>query len=176
MKRLLISIFSVFLVGCGTLNTLNIQQVMTSNINGLHHVEATVFASGQPTKTHLIALKDAGIMNIINLRPESEIDWNEAMHVRQLGMKYHSIPISGVYDMTNENAVLLQNKLTELDGQSVLVHCSSGNRLGALIAIDQYMSKQKSVEFAIKQGKLWGLASKEDVVRGVLNEMERVNE
>lgn len=176
MKLLTISlvvILSSLLMACGgTPNTVE-PGALTVNVKNLRQVEKNVYSSGQPTKEQLEMLKELGIKHIVNLRPAAEMDWNESELVGQLGMTYHSIPVAGGRDITHKNATLLQETLVNIGDQPVLVHCSSGNRIGSLIAVDQYMSQQKSIDAAIDEGKRWGLTRNENPVRAILDKMER---
>ena len=166
-------IVASLLIACGSSVFDTPQNVVDLGIKNLRQVEPTVYASGQPSKEQLAQLKVLGVTDVINLRPASEMDWDEAELEAELGMQYHSIPVAGGSDLNNSKAQLLQQKLAELGGQPVLVHCSSGNRIGSLISIDQYMSKNKSIDSAIAEGKRWGLTRNESAVRNILNTMER---
>ena len=50
---------------------------------------------------------------------------------------------------------------------TTLVHCASGNRVGALIAL-QHGLESGDVDAAIAEGKRWGLTRLEPVVRNAL--------
>ena len=143
----------------------NIAQI---NPNSFRQVEPSVVSGGQPTKEELKALKEAGIKTVVNLRPRDEIDWNEEETVLQLDLNYIHLPISGSKDITAENASRLTKAIEKNSSEPLYVHCGSGNRVGALIAISEYHKNGSDIEAAISEGKRWGLKSLETQVRSIL--------
>lgn len=138
-------------------------------LKNLRQPRPFILASGQPTKEQLSTLSKEGVKHIVNLRPASELDWDESAHVRSLGMHYTSIPVSGAADLTKENALLLDRTLGDIGTKPALVHCSSGNRVGALIAIRESTVRGKSTSKSIRKGKKWGLTTLEPDVRKALS-------
>lgn len=128
-----------------------------------------VFSAAQPTKEQFKQLSQAKVKHVINLRAADEQDWDEGALVNSLGMSYHAIEIAGAKDVNTDNAKQLANLLEQLKGESVVVHCASSNRVGALMAISAHQ-QGTDIESAIEIGKLWGMASLEPVVRKVVND------
>lgn len=128
-----------------------------------------VFSAAQPTKEQFKQLSQAKVKHVINLRAADEQDWDEGALVNSLGMSYHAIEIAGAKDVNTDNAKQLANLLEELKGESVVVHCASSNRVGALMAISAHQ-QGTDIESAIEIGKQWGMASLEPVVRKVVND------
>jgi uncharacterized protein (TIGR01244 family) len=171
MNKLTLSLvitLAMLLTACMPMHRLDSQRVIETNTTGLKQVNERVFASGQPSKEQLITIRDAGIKNIIGLRPDSELDWDEDAFVSALGMTYHSIPVSGVDGITDANSKLLQQTLALIGDEPLLVHCSSGNRVGALIAMNEYKHNKQSLDASINEGKRWGLTKLESTVRAIL--------
>ena len=128
-----------------------------------------ILSGGQPTDEQLIQAKNKGYKTIINLRPTSEHQGDkEANKVRELGMAYINIPVKGASGINSENSQALIKALSDSNNYPVMVHCASGNRVGALFALDAAQRSQLSTEEAIKVGKQAGLTQLEDVVRNVL--------
>ncbi len=117
---------------------------------------------GQPSATDLKIAKAQGFHTVINLRPDDEVgvDAEEASTVSKLGMRYVSIPVSGAADLTAENVQKLAAALSQQDALPAIVHCASGNRAGALLALKAYQIDGKSAEEALELGKNAGLTSK----------------
>lgn len=116
-------------------------------------------------------LRAAGIKHLINLRTEQESQGlDEARIAAGLGIDYHSIPIQGAQALTRENAGKLDAALAQAGDEPALVHCASGNRVGALIAVREAWIRGQPIENAIAEGKRWGLASLEPSVRKLLEE------
>jgi uncharacterized protein (TIGR01244 family) len=90
---------------------------------------------GQPDKAVLEAVSDAGFVAVVDLRTAAEDrGFDEPAAVEALGMEYHSLEIAGAKGVTFDNARELDRILAGIDGP-VLLHCQSGNRVGALTAL-----------------------------------------
>ncbi len=170
IKPLAMTFVLVLIAGCASLSKpafVDGNSINQLAIQNLHHPEKRVYASGQPTQAELRVLAQAGIKHVVNLRPAKEQTWSEAAFVQTLGMKYHALPVAGAAGITDENAAALAKVLHEIGGEPVLVHCSSGNRVGALIALGE-QAKGANVDEAIAKGKRWGLTRLEPMVRDLL--------
>ena len=158
----------LFLTACSSQNETSAADLVAVNqlpIRNLTNPEPTMFSAGQPTKGEFEALAQAGIKHIVNLRPESEQDWDEAGFIISLGMQYHLVPVAGIAGVTLDNAVALAAVLEEIEGEATIVHCGSGNRVGALIALREGFLNGQSVDDSIATGRLWGLTRLEPLVR-----------
>ena len=121
-------------------------------------------SSGQPTPAELGARAEAGVKTVIDLRTKEEPrGFDEPAVVEGLGMRYESLPIGSEDDLSAANVAALKALIDASDGP-VLVHCASGNRVGALFALVA-RSDGASVEESIAYGKKLGLSSLEPVVR-----------
>ena len=111
---------------------------------------------GQPSEAQLRQAKAAGIDTVVNLRMPGEYgDFDEAALARQLGLAYVAIPVGGMADINRANAEKLDRALAA--GGSVLVHCASGNRVGALLACRACLIQGESPERAMAIGAAAGL-------------------
>lgn len=148
---------------------IELEEIHDVGIRNLVQPEERIFTGGQPSKDQFKLLADAGVNHIVNLRPDEEMSWDERAFVENLEMSYHSIPIAGAQGVTFENAERLQLVLENIGAQSVMVHCASGNRIGALVAL--HAGKNKGdIDAAIEEGKTWGLTRLEPHVRSLLRE------
>ncbi len=143
--------------------------ILQSDIPNIANPEMKFYASGQPTKQQLKLAKEQGVKHVVNLRPSSEQDWDEKAFVESLGMSYYHIPVDGAQGINHENAAKLDQILTQHKGEATLVHCASGNRVGALIALKEG-SGSGDINSAIATGKKWGLTRLEPVVREKLSQ------
>lgn len=92
-----------------------------------------MIAGGQPDEGDLEALQRAGISVVVDLRgPDENRGLPEAATVERLGMRYVSIPITAPADL-NPNAIAALKAATR--DQKAFVHCGSGQRAGAAIAV-----------------------------------------
>lgn len=124
-----------------------------------------VLTGGQPTDEQLAALADAGYKTIINLRrPDERGTRGEAETVAGLGMAYVSLPVDGADGLTEENAAALAAALAEAE-RPLLLHCGSGNRVGALLAMKAFWLDGASAEEALELGRDGGMTRLEGAVR-----------
>jgi uncharacterized protein (TIGR01244 family) len=93
---------------------------------------------------------------------------DEKVVVESLGMDYVLLPIVSEDDISFENAKKLDDLLAAYDGP-VLIHCGSGNRVGALLALRQSMNGADDAA-AMAYGKQGGLTGLEPVVQKRLEE------
>lgn len=126
-----------------------------------------LITGGQPSSEDLVKLKEAGVTKIINLRaPDEKLPFDEKKEADALGFEYVSFPIVGATDTTSANA----KKLHALLGDNkVFVHCVSGNRVGALLAIRAHEIQGLSVEESLAFGRAAGLGSLEEKVKSELH-------
>jgi len=131
----------------------------------------SVVSSGQPSPAELEAKAEGGFVTIIDLRTEKEPrGFDEVQVVESLGMRYESLPIANAGDLNEENAERLGNLIDASDGP-VLVHCASGNRVGALFAVLRRLEGY-SVEESIAYGRNLGMRSLEPAVLQRLPQIE----
>lgn len=124
-----------------------------------------VYSCGQPSPDQLEELRDAGVRTIVDLRGPGEIDWNERSAVESLGMGYHQIPVTGPGDITEENARRLSEIMDDESSRPVLIHCGSGNRVGALYALKAFHCDDCGGEEAVAAGRAAGMGQLEPLVR-----------
>lgn len=129
--------------------------------------EAGVLAGGQPSPEQLAALADAGFRTIINMRLPDEEGNTSAEAVEGLGMTYVTVPIEGAAGLSEESARAFSEVMSEVE-RPVVVHCGSGNRVGALFALKAFYVDGATAEEAIEIGLAAGMTRLEDAVRGHL--------
>lgn len=121
---------------------------------------------GQPTPADLAQASAAGIEVIVNLRGPGEAnDFDQAELIEALGMSYVRLPISNADDLSRENVAAFGEILENLGDRPALMHCASGNRVGALFALHAGMFEGKDTEAAIEYGRERGLGNLDEEVR-----------
>jgi len=132
-----------------------------------------LLVGGQPTPGELRQAAKVGVKTIVNLRTPKEPGVSEEVALAaELGLTYISIPVAGGEGLTVAAAKQLDKALAEANGP-VIVHCGSGNRVGALFALRANKLQGKSAKEALAIGKASGLTGLEQVVR---NRLERSRE
>ncbi len=125
-----------------------------------------ITSAGQPDEPQFKVFADSGYTTVIDIRTEGEDrGLDEAAVLEALGMEYVRLPI-GRGDITIEKARELDALLEGREGP-VLVHCASGNRVGALLAL-RVFDKTGDAELALETGRAGGMTRLEDQVRKLI--------
>ena len=141
---------------------------LESTIPGLRQPRTRLLTGGQPAVDAWSRMGAAGVRTIINLRTDEELGGrDEAGEVAAAGLAYRQLPVAGAGDITAANALALWRLIDQADG-TVVVHCASGNRVGALLALGAAQHGMDT-EAAVAFGKAAGLGNAEARVREVLS-------
>ena len=134
-----------------------------------------ITVAGQPDEAMLDVFAENGYAAVIDLRGRAENrGFDEAGVTEELGMDYVALPIEGRDAVNFDNAAKLQEIVDQYDGP-VLVHCGSGNRVGALLALGQ-LQQGASEDEALEYGRSGGLTRLEGLVRQRIAEQEQAAE
>lgn len=126
-----------------------------------------IVTGGVPSEANLQEAKQLGYRTVVSLLPEAE-SREEAVAVAALGLTFVSIPIAGADDLTEDNARKLGDVLAVPSTRPLILHCSSGNRAGALLALHAFYVEGKSVEQALALGEAAGLTKLREAVQNKL--------
>jgi len=126
-------------------------------------------SAGQPDAAALEVFAASGYAAVIDLRGADEARGiDEAEVVEGLGMDYIALPVASGADVSYANARRLGELLDRYE-EPVLVHCASGNRVGALVALNARL-QGADADAALEAGRDAGLTSLEETVRQRLAE------
>jgi uncharacterized protein (TIGR01244 family) len=123
---------------------------------------------GQPDKKALKVFADSGYRVVIDMRGPDEdrgMDDFEGA-VEATGMQYLALPIVREDQVSFETAAKLDALLQGIDGP-VLIHCASGNRVGAVLALRRSLNGAGDEE-SLRFGEDAGMTRLEPRVREVL--------
>ena len=127
------------------------------------------YSAGQPTAEQLQTLSAHGIGVVIDLRADSETpELDEAALVRAIGLDYHNLPVGGAAGLTRDNVQALDRLIADAGDRPLLVHCASGNRVGAMMALRERWLRGATPEQALAVGRDWGMKSLEPDVDALL--------
>lgn len=134
-----------------------------------HLLSETVVTSGQPDAAQLQRLAEDGLAAVINLRTAGEDPgYDEAAVLQAADVAYYRIPVDYGNGLTRGNVARLDRLLARHAGQPVLVHCASGNRVGALFALRAHWLQGEDPAAALQHGRQAGLTRLEGLVSGLL--------
>lgn len=126
----------------------------------LHTIDG-IYLGSQPAQADLTQVKEAGIKTVISLRHTAEVkDWDEAASVRAQGMQWVQIPWNGPEQLTDEIFDRSRETLRSAE-KPMLVHCGSGNRVGAVWIAFRVLDEGVALEAAVTEAKTIGLKTPE---------------
>lgn len=127
---------------------------------------------GQPSPEQLKAIQQAGYQTVVNLRPPSELgDEGEEASVERMGMQYVSIPVAGAAELTQRNARALAKVIDDEDARPAVVHCSTGQRVIALLGLKAFVVDRMSPAAAMDLAKSLGITTLEAALRARIAEI-----
>jgi len=125
-----------------------------------------VLVGGQPTPEQLEEAAQAGYRTVVNLRTEGEKgSWDESAKSAELGLRYVAIPVAGAGGLSEENAKAVAEVLNNPENLPAMVHCGSGNRVGAIFSLMAFHLDGEEPLRALELGLEAGLTSLEPIVR-----------
>jgi len=129
---------------------------------------------GQPNREQFEAAARAGLRTVINLRADGEagFEWERAA-AQAAGVRYVHIPVAGAAALTRENVERLDAALHEALAEGpALLHCASGNRVGALLALREGWLRGADADAALRLGSQAGLTGLVPAVRAALERID----
>lgn len=127
-----------------------------------------LLTGGAPSTQDIPRLKELGVSWVVDLRSRDETSSQEPSLVRASGMNHAHLPIRGPQDLSLDVSQRLRELLKKAGESRVFLHCASGNRAGALVALMAFQDGA-SVESALNQGRAAGLTSLAARVEALLN-------
>jgi uncharacterized protein (TIGR01244 family) len=112
---------------------------------------------GQPDSARFAALSAGGVRTVIDLRAHDEArGFDEPAVVRAAGLEYVSLPVtaSSLNDSTFD---AFRGLMKQRRASTVLVHCHSGNRVGAVLIPYLVLDRGWTPEQAIASAEAGGL-------------------
>lgn len=167
--RTLFVLSTVLLIGFAVANEPGGSAPIAADAQWLQPHGANLYSSGQPTEAQLQFLQSKGVGTVIDLRADDETpDFDEASRVRSLGLDYLGLPVRGKNGLTRENVAAFDALLARAGDRPLLVHCASGNRVGAMMALRERWQRGATPEQALAIGREWGMKSLELDVEALL--------
>ena len=128
-------------------------------LRGAKQPEPNVLFGGQPTEDQLEAMAADGLSFVLDLRAEGENrGFDEPAALRSLDIPYLNLPVDAERMAQPETFERFIEAMEKIDGPT-LVHCASGNRVGALYYAYLVAGKGEDREEARARAKENGLRS-----------------
>jgi len=157
MKYIFILLYTLVLISPAT-SAADIQvpfgNEIQSPIKNYNRATPILATSGTIGTGGVKELAEKGFATIIDLRTENEGLAEEKKNVETAGMSYINIPVTGA-GINHEQLTAFTRAIEEAQ-TPVLVHCASGNRVGALWTTYR-LSKGINSEIAFEEGRTAGM-------------------
>jgi uncharacterized protein (TIGR01244 family) len=130
-------------------------------------------ATGGPVRPDAVAmLKSLGFVTILDLRGPDEGPEVEKAAAEKAGLRYAYIPVTDT-PPTDDQIAAFGRMIEDAGAAPLLVHCASGNRVGAMWTIYRTRSGTPFAT-ALAEGRRIGLGgSRETMVRQVLGDLAK---
>lgn len=137
---------------------------LTDTLEPYYRPDEQTIVCGALDKAKVAALAKAGVELVINLQADEELEFDEAEAVKQAGMAYEHLPIDGAEDLKQLKILAFDNILRQHPGKKIVMHCGSGNRAGAAVALRAGWLRGRKMDTAMERGRNHGLTSLEEEV------------
>ena len=131
-------------------------------------LERDIISYGQPSQEELETFFSDGVQVVIDLRGSNENrGYDEEGFMQSTSVPYHLLPIVNEADVSYDNARIIQDLIANSEGK-VLIHCGSGNRVGAMVALIARLEGMDA-ESALALGEEKKLSSLRPLIIELLN-------
>lgn len=131
--------------------------------------EPGLITGGVPeTSTVWEALARSGVRLVIDLRADQEVGRDELAAIAAAGLRREVVTVTGEAELDLPTARALDALLDAAEGSPTAIVCSSGNRVGALLAVEGFWLDGLSAEAALERGLAAGMTRLEPSVRQLL--------
>ena len=141
------------------------------DIKNFRILQLNIASGGQPALSSFSELKESGYTQVINLRMPSEPGHEgEAEAAQKAGLRYASIPMGKAVRIADANR--LRHLLSKRTRGFTLIHCASGNRVGALFGLARALEEGLSEADALQAAKEAGMRS-EPLAQSLVQELKK---
>ncbi len=118
-----------------------------------------IYLGGQPSDDDLKQFDAAGVKTVINLRPAAENPKSdEAKFCESIGIDHYYNPAFDSPDSLSDPIFTrVRDLLTNKNNQPLLLHCASGNRVGAVWLAHRVLDDGVPYEKALEEAKAIGM-------------------
>ena len=139
-----------------------------------HQVNERLYRGGQPLPGGIKRLTALGIRTIINLRGEDENSRAEEEEARLAGLRYVSVPMSGIKRPSDERVEEVLAIINQPENWPVFVHCKHGeDRTGTIIAVYRISRDGWTYKQAKEEARSYGLSRMQFLMKAYIKDYER---
>ena len=136
--------------------------------NERHPLDGIVTGGAPEDAAGYRALAEAGYRTFVDLRAETEVTDAARAAAEAAGLAYELVPVAGEAELDLGSARALDALLDDPARYPLVLACSSGNRVGALLAVEAFWLDGEDPEAALELGRRAGLTRLEPSVRLLL--------
>jgi tyrosine-protein phosphatase SIW14 len=131
-----------------------------AGVANFHQVNEYIFRGAQPTAEGFRSLAQLGVKVVVDLRESGERSRWEKREVEGAGMRYVSVPLSGLQAPSAAHVAEVMTLLEDSPQAPVFVHCKEGkDRTGTMVACyrigHDHWQKPKALAEAKSDGMHW---------------------
>lgn len=126
-----------------------------------HSTSGDFLIGGTPSPNEYRLASSHNFKTVINLRGENEMDLTEHRRLAQsAGLTYVHFPVDSNEAYSKQNIEAFAKTIDEAQKRGpVILHCGSGNRVGAMLALRGHWLQNLSAADALQLGKDAGMTS-----------------
>lgn len=157
MKILLLSFLMLFSVASHSadINYVPFASDLKNEVRHYNRAAPNLATAGTISEEAFAEIASFGVKNFIDLRTQSSTTSKAKALVEAAGGNYYNIPVFSSEGISKEQVSKFAQIYEKIDG-NIIIHCRSGNRVGALWTA-YLLSNDISKEEALKQGRTAGL-------------------
>lgn len=132
------------------------------DVNGINNAfkVKNFYFGGQPNQEGLDYFINEGITKVYNLRSYGEADFSEQeRYLADKNIQYIHLPILGPNGFEPDAVSELAKLKHANDEEKVLIHCASGNRIGAWYILYLVQNQNMDLEQARNEGEMAGMTN-----------------
>lgn len=118
---------------------------------------ANTIVTGDFVEADVAAIQSAGVEHVINFLADDEMTFDEKAAFESAGIAYTHLPIASEDDLRQVTMMAFDKTLRQYHGKKTLMHCKTGNRVGAAVALRAGWLRGRKMDTALAQGKAHGL-------------------
>lgn len=131
---------------------------IVAGVPNFHEVDANVYRGAQPSLQGFRNLAALGVKTIVDLRGDDRLP-EEQKEVEDLGLRYISVPMSGLTAPTDEQIARILAVFDAADAAPVFAHCREGkDRTGTVVACYRISHDHWTNDKALAEAKQYGMS------------------